>query len=234
MCHWGIELTWLDWNAVVAWLNKWQTFITGVMALGAAFVALQPVRKQLALMRAQNNVMVRETIGQMVVALDTQRDRMREIATKPLSDISGNLDYFEQVGPPAGMEEWYCETHSKANGLYRELRALFAQSQDVEGVQSSKDALLGAAEKLADDMSDICQPIYYTIHVTEYEWTDEQLAVANAKAKVAEAEIEATVAAVSAAVRHLNAAYADQRAVLVRQLRVIDDGLLNGLALKEK
>ncbi|WIA55181.1 hypothetical protein N6H05_19425 [Sphingobium sp. WTD-1] len=228
-----IDFSWVNWNAIGTWFFNWQTLITGFMALGAAFVALQPVRKQLALMRAQNNVMVRETIGHMVVTLDAQCDRMREIATKPISDISNDLEYHEQVGPPSGIEQWYSATHSKANGLYRELRALFAQSQDVEAVESSKDALLGAAEKLADAMSDICQPIYATIHVTEYEWTDEQEAAAYAKAKVAETEIEATVAAVSVAFHDLKAAYADQRAVLVRQLRVIDDGLLNGVALKE-
>lgn len=231
MCHCGIELAWLP--SVIAWVHRWETLITGFMALGAAFVALQPVRKQLALMRAQNNVMVRETIGHMVVALDAQRARMNEIVAKPLSEIDGDIEYHEQYGPPPSIHEWYSAAHSKANGLFRHLRSLFVQSQDAEIVESSKDALLEAVEKLADTLSDICQPIYATIHVTEYEWSDEQEAAANAKAGVAEHQLEAVVDAVSTAVRDLREAYANQRAVLVRRLRVIDDGLLDGIALQE-
>ncbi|WP_334181798.1 hypothetical protein [Novosphingobium sp.] len=231
MCHCGIELTWLP--AVITWFYNWQTFITGVMALVAAGLAARPVLKQLALMRTQNNVMVRETIGHMVVALDAQRASMNEIIAKPLSEIDGDIEYHEQYGPPPSIHEWYSAAHSKANGLFRHLRSLFIQSQDAEIVERSKDALLEAAEKLAATLSDICQPIYATIHVTEYEWTEQELAERNAKAEGAENQLAAAVDAVSAATRDLRAAYANQRAVLVRQLRVIDDGLLNSVTLKE-
>lgn len=91
-----IDLSWLNWKAVGDWLYNWQTLITGFMALVAAFVALQPVRKQLKLMRAQNNVMVRDTIGQMITQLDQHRASLDEITDKTVSEISSSL--YAQAG----------------------------------------------------------------------------------------------------------------------------------------
>ncbi|MFC0683420.1 hypothetical protein [Novosphingobium clariflavum] len=230
MCHCGIELDWLP--SVIAWLDKWQTLITGFMALGAAFVALQPVRKQLALMRAQNNVMVRETIGHMITQLDQHRASLDEITGKTISEISSSLWHFEQYGPK-GIDEWASATHSSFNTVQEGLKALFITAHDVAAVESQKEHLLAVSAELSSCLWDIVAPVYAVMWPEENTWTDEESKAADVRAVEAQKELEDRNAAVSLAIRQLREAYANQRAVLVRQLRVIDDGLLNGVALKE-
>ena len=227
-----IDLSWLNWKAVGDWLYNWQTLITGFMALVAAFVALQPVRKQLKLMRAQNNVMVRDTIGQMITQLDQHRASLDEITDKTLSEISSSLYHFERYGPK-GIDEWASSTHSSFNTVQERLKALFITSHDVEAVERQKEHVLAVSAELSGCVWDIVAPVYVLMFPEDNTWTDEESAAADVRAVEAQKELEDRNAAVSLAIRQLREEYANQRAVLVRQLRVIDDGLLNGVALKE-
>lgn len=230
MCHCDIELAWLP--DFFKWLDKWQTLVAAFMALGAAGLAWYPVNKQLGLMRAQNKVMVRETIGHMIIQLDQHRASLDEITDKTVSEISSSLWHFEHYGPK-GIDEWASSTHSSFNTVQERLKALFITSHDVEAVESQKEHLLTVAGELSSCLWDIVAPVYAVMFPEDNTWTDEESAAADVRAVEAQKELEDRNAAVSLAIRQLREAYANQRAVLVRQLRVIDDGLLNGVALKE-
>lgn len=214
------------WDCFVHWLDKWQTLITGIMALGAAVCALWPVYKQLALMRAQNNVMVRETIGHMIQQLDAHRDRVHEIIAKRIGDVDSSLYHFEHFGPKSGIGEWASQQQSEFISAESELKALFVKSHDVEAIETKKATLLTAVTDLSSIFWDIHAPDYEFMFPEDCNWSDEERAVAAARSGEAEKELEAKANAVSSAMRDLKEAYALQRAGLVRRLRVIDDSLL--------
>lgn len=220
------------WDGFVGFLDKWQTLITGFMALGAAVVALGPVKKQLALMRAQNNVMVRETIGHMITQLDVHRDRVDEIISKPVTDIHSALWHFETYGDK-GIEEWASQTHSAFNSAESELKALFITSHDVEAVEQEKDNLLSVVNVLSRCLWDVVAPTYADMFPEDNDWTEDERAAAVSRSIEARKELDDKASNVSQVIRQLKDTYANQRAVLVRQLRVIDDGLLSGVPLQE-
>ncbi|WP_447763391.1 hypothetical protein [Sphingopyxis panaciterrae] len=210
----------------VAFLNKWQTLLAGLIALGAAILALRPVYKQLALMRAQNNVMVRSTIGEMISQLDAHRDRVREIVAQRLTSVNTALHQFKGYGMPKDMGMWASDQQKEFNGADHELKALFAMSYDVKFVEEKKAALLVAVAELSGTFWDIYKPDYASHFPEEFNWTDEEWAAAGTRANEAEQEVEPKTDAVSRAVFELNEAYSAQRRALVRRLRIIDDGLL--------
>ncbi|ALR21884.1 hypothetical protein [Sphingobium baderi] len=214
------------WDCFVHWLDKWQTLITGALALGAAFYAGRPVYRQLALMRAQNNVMVRETIGDMILQLDTHRNRVGEITAKRLTDVHSAIYRFDNYGETKGIDEWASQQHSEFIGADSELKALFIQSHDVEAIEVQKAALLAAVDAFSGVLWDIYAPHYAFMFPEDCNWSDAEHASAVARSSEAEKELDSNASAVSAAVRQLYEAYAEQRAGLVRRLRVIDDGLL--------
>ena len=217
-------MTYLD--CFVHWLDKWQTLITGILALIAAGLALRPVYKQLALMRAQNNVMVRETIGHMILQLDAHRDRVHEITGKRLTDVHSAIYRFENYGETKGIGEWASQQQSEFTSAESELKTLFIQSHDVEAIEDQKAALLASVQDFSGVLWDIYAPDYAFMFPEDCNWSDEERAAAVVRSSEAEKELDAKASSVSAAVRQLNEAYAAQRAGLVRRLRVIDDRLL--------
>lgn len=214
------------WAIAVKFLYDWQTLITGVMALGAATVALGPVKKQLSLMRAQNNVMVRDTIGHMILQLDAHRDRVHEITAKRLNDIHSSIHYFDHNGIPSGIGEWASQQQGEFSGVATELKALFVTSQDIEAIEGVKAAVLITIDRLTGVLWDIHAPDYAFMFPEDCNWTEEEETAAAVRSGEAQGELDDAASAVSASIRQLNTAYAEQRAALVRRLRIIDDRLL--------
>ncbi|OAN99985.1 hypothetical protein A8B75_19175 [Sphingomonadales bacterium EhC05] len=210
----------------VAFMDKWQTLITGSLAFGAAFFALRPVYKQLSLMRAQNNVMVRSTIGEMILQLDAHREGVHKIVAKRLTDMQSNLYHFDNHGVPNSVCDWANDRHNDFGIVQASLKALFITSHDVQSIEGQKAELLFAVNQLEETLWVIYRPEYADRNPEECNWTDEEIAAANASSSEAVNELESKTAGVSAATHQLYAAYETQRAALVRRLRVIDDRLL--------
>lgn len=211
---------------IANFLYNWQTLITGGLALGAAYYAGRPVYRQLALMRAQNNVMVRETIGHMILQLDAYRDRVHDIMSKRLVEVHTAVHHFTEYGQTNNIDEWANQTQTEFWHAHSELKALFVQSRDVEAIEGRKAALLASIELFTGICWDIYRPEYATWHPEECNWTDEEWETFNARSNEAKKEIDDAASAVSVAVRLLNEAYAEQRVGLVQRLRIIDDSLL--------
>jgi predicted transglutaminase-like cysteine proteinase len=213
-------------DIIVAVMDKWQTLITGCLALGAAFVALLPVYKQLALMRAQNNVMVRSTIGEMILKLDSHRNHVHEIVAKRLTDMNSALHYFDNQGMLNDGGGWAGDQHRDFSNAQSALKALFNTSHDVTAIEKQKTKLLSAVNQLINTLWVIYAPEDADRFPEEDNWSEEEIASANALSNEAVGEVEPNTRAVFAAMHELNEAYEAEKATLVRRLRIIDDQLL--------
>ena len=211
---------------VVQFLYDWQTLIGGVLALAAAIGAFIPVYKQLGLMRAQNEAIVRDKIGDMIVNLDSQAVAVTSITSKPLSDIHSALHHFETYGPGYIPAEWANEQLSSLDKVESMLKALFAKSHDVEAIEACKLELLDALSALVSVLWDVFAVENADRFPEEYNWTDEERAAAVARSNEAEGEVQGIASRSSRAVIALSQAFEAQRASLVHRLRVIDDALL--------
>lgn len=213
------------WDIFVDFLYRWQTLITGVLALVAAFIALRPVYGQLKLMREQNKVMLRSTINEMMVSLDRDLASTHEIIEKRFSQVAQDLGYFEDHGDPPSIAEWASERDANIRAVIRELKESFFRHHDVEAVEEHKGDLILALDDLSECLDAIYTPQWHWTH-PNHEWTEDEEKEAVAKAKKAEEEVRDKVRRVALAKTHLSAAREGQRGVYSRRLREIDDTLL--------
>ncbi|MCE7798199.1 hypothetical protein LWE61_16795 [Sphingobium sufflavum] len=217
---------WGGWSAIAVWLNQWQTMITGGLALLAAFIAVRPVYRQLALMRAQNSVMVRGTVVEMIRQLDADSARVPEIIRKPLAEVHSSLQYFEAHGRQPSHFAWIDDQTQTFGRVSTAFLAFSLASYDVETIEGKKHVMSEALGALYNAFWTIHLPEYADRSPEDFNWSDEQSAAALKDANKAEATLPYVAGKVSAAFRDLDAAYDYQRAVLLRRLRKIDDSLL--------
>ncbi len=210
----------------VDFLYRWQTLITGVLALVAAFVALRPVYGQLKLMREQNKVMLRTTISDMMVGLDRDLAFTHEILNERFSRIAQDLGYFEDHGDPPSIAEWASERHGDIRSVIRELKESFFRNRDVMPIEENKGDLILALDDLSECLDAIYTPHWHWIH-PDHEWTEDEEKEAFANAKKSEDEVRDKVRRVAVAATRLSAAREGQRAVYSHRLREIDDTLLD-------
>jgi hypothetical protein len=213
------------WDTFVVFLYRWQTLITGVLALFAAFVALRPVYGQLKLIREQNKVMLRSTINEMMVSLDLDLASTHEIIDKRFSKIAQDLGYFEDHGDPPSIAEWASEQDANIRAVIRELKESFFRHHDVEAVEEYKGDLILALDGLSECLDAIYTPQWHWTH-PDHEWTEDEEKAGVVKAKKAEEEVRDKVRRVAVAATRLSAAREGQRAVYSHRLREIDDALL--------
>lgn len=226
---WGTAMSvgdWAGWHTIDDWLYRWQTLITGGTALLAAFLALRPVKSQLALMRAQNSVMLRSTINQMIVKIDADLAALDAIVDHKLSTISSDLHHFEERGRPSGFEQWVDDKMGDVSSMARELGQLFGSSYDVGTIEVYKQGLYSAIKELNECLRTIFKPNWEVIFPEQCDWTEEEAAQHRADAKKAEGQLQAVFDATQPAVRSLVVAYEAVRIGYVKRLREIDDALL--------
>jgi len=215
----------IELSTITAEVGEWQTLLTGFLAIAAAYWAARPVYQQIGLMRAQNNVMVRATIGEMVLQLDVHLNCLEAIISKPVNDIQSSLNYYNQNGP--GIDcEWVSQTIQEFGRVETELKALFSLSRDVQALEDAKLELLAAIDTLDSCLRTVFLPEDADRFPEQYNWSDEQRSDAYAAATLAEGELQGRSAGVGVAAQRLKKAYINQKAVLVGRLRTIDDQLL--------
>lgn len=207
------------------WLYNWQTLIAGVVALGAAVLALRPVYGQLALMRGQNSAMLRSTISEMIARLDGDYAALNEFV-KPIGVLSNEMAHNEERGLDPAEPKWIDQQNGNISRMLCEMRASFALARDFDAIESAKQELVARVTDLSECFSDIFQPNWEYLRPEEVNWTEEQSAKICAEARRAESQLDRTFRAVAPAIRALADAYKEQRAALVRRLREIDDMLL--------
>lgn len=148
-------------SCFVQFLSNWQTLITGILALIAAGLALRPVYKQLGVMRAQNDAMLREKVVEMIVQLDTHSAEPDQVLSDCLTEIHAGLHYFEFREKDYNFDEWCGQKHNEISRAERELKVLFARSHEVEVLELKKAELLAALSSLNGVLWDIHAPDYF-------------------------------------------------------------------------
>ena len=144
------------WAAIYEWVRDWQAFITGLLALLAAYIAARPVWRQLTSLRIQSAVMVRETLTTRVAAIKSRRDITREkieAITRGLT--SGMFVSDEDVDYP---DPWAGEAEPRVDAVVAALTAHQEASLDGELIDTKRRAVIQQAKELSGCLSDIHAP----------------------------------------------------------------------------
>lgn len=140
------------WSGVVDFLYDYQTLLTGIMAVSAAYYAGKPVWQQLEATNLQTKILVRDTLAQRLREAHDRYGRMRKDIRQPLNDL-GNLTHLPggEVIPISAEDAFGFEglLHGKLDWYLVTLR-----DTEVAEIESAKVKLKTALDSLVETLGD--------------------------------------------------------------------------------
>lgn len=205
-------------------LYDWQTLISGLIALVAAFVAVRPVWKQLALTQTQANGVLREMLLKREVEIGKAHVALVEKVRPPLNELDSEL-----YSPDDQLLEFSAEgAHHYSQRISSAAHWLSTASKerDSAAVEVAKDAL---AEKLAA-VEALLNEIHFPVSMDQegegYSISDEDWAKYVARSEAAQTEVVGAVSAARSALREVEGALSKERRVIKARLKKVDEALL--------
>lgn len=211
-----------DYTGALKLLYDWQTLVTGLLALLAAFIAARPAWRQIRSLQIQSAVMARDTLIMRVAALESQRDTTRTRITSITSDFVRRIYPYEWETEPDINPEWASEAEQTVNQVVTALTALQETSLDGELIDTTRRATIQQAKELSTCLSEIYVPYSGVLDDSELNLTKEQIAAAEAAATGAEGNLEQRISAVKKGGDALDAAFQAGLERLRDRIRQID------------
>jgi hypothetical protein len=211
---------------IYEWVRDWQTLITGLLALLAAYFAARPVWRQLTSLQIQSALMERDTLITRVAAIESRRDIAREKIEAITRRLTGGMFVSEDnldINPA-----WAEDAEPLVNAVVAILTAHQEASLDGELIDTKRRAVIQHAKELSGCLSDIHAPYSQDFHSPDLEinLTNEQIADAEAKADAAAARAKHNLSQRISAVRksgdELDVAFKTSLGQLRARIRQID------------
>ncbi|MEE1878513.1 hypothetical protein [Altererythrobacter litoralis] len=212
----------------ISWLCSfiyhYQTLITGILAIGAAWYAGAPVWRQLKDSNLQTRMLHRETLSMRLKEEEQLTIKLKDIIEQPLYEagrVTSDPDGEPiKVGP---HEAFNVET--LISTARNQAKAALRNNFDPE-VENAKSALFVALDDLATTLDDVSVPARIDQH--EYNLSDEKWVEIEQKAKEAETLAAAKVSEVWKAHKALQAARTSLIAGLRGQIARLDESITKG------
>jgi hypothetical protein len=172
----------LLWQAIVVWgllmsvsglgtfIYDYQTLIGSGVALLAAYVAVRPVWRQVALTQTQSNGVLREMLLERKLEIEQAKVDIRENVSKPIIKLASALSWYKQGEL---MDE------QSAHAFDRQLSTALTwltekyRWRDSEAVEQKKQVLILELTTTIDILNDIHAPAHTDQHDEERSMSDE-------------------------------------------------------------
>jgi len=211
------------WAGAGSFIYNYQTLITGVLAIGAAWYAGAPVWRQLKDSNLQTRIMHRETLAirlreieeraaRVAKAIDGPLWQARDVTSDPAGEPVevGEHDAFGVEQMVLGKLNWYLVT---------------LEGTEDARIEEAKAALKGALKDLTDTLSDIHRPASSHQEGEDYSLTDEEWAEVERKAEESKPLATEKVSAAWKANRALKAAQEKVANELRQQIAQLDHSI---------
>jgi hypothetical protein len=213
-------------------LKEWQTLITGFLAIAAALIAAQPVRRQLSRMNIQASVMARDVLAKRLSATELRRARTK----KHLAVIT--TDFIRQIYTGEGSEpefnaEWAFAAESMADRTITALSAYQESKADSVSIDKIRKKVLRSARKLSKCLSAIHAPDSTDLDDPEYALSETQKNDIRKRAANACTQLPDKISAVERYADLLDQAYSSELEKLRKRIREIDDLIVRDEVEKE-
>lgn len=181
------------WAGAGTFIYNYQTLITGVLAIGAAWYAGAPVWRQLKDSNLQTRIMHRETLAIRLREAEERSARVAKSIDDPLWQAQRVTS--DPAGEPIEIGEH--DAHGVEQMILGTLDWYLVTLEGTEDapVEAAKAALRAALKDLTDTLSDVHWPAWNDQHGEDYSMTDEQWAEvlkrADESAKQASAKVSA-------------------------------------------
>lgn len=211
------------WAGAGAFIYNYQTLITGVLAIGAAWYAGAPVWRQLKDSNLQTRIMHRETLALRLREAEERAVEVARAIDDPLwkaQDVTS-----DPAGEPLEISEH--DAHGVEQMILGRLDWYLITLEGTEdaAVEEAKAALKAALKDLTDTLSDVHWPAHNDQSGEDYSMTNEEWAEVLQKAEDGKKLATAKVSAAWKANRALKGAQQALINGLRRQLAALDQSI---------
>ena len=206
-------------------IYHYQTLVTGIGALAAAWFAGRPVWRQLAMMRAQSEAMLRDIVVVRITETENRLEKVHSLVSMDVRTILADVISFEERNLRPN-EHWAHERYKTLRRVSEELERWGSSHRDVETIEAAKGQLMIAVAALVDKLDEIHTPASSEQSGEDYSIADIEWARITTRGEQAKNEVEGDAEDADRALDALERAYRTHHRSLNRRLRQIDDLLL--------
>ena len=209
---------------IEAWklLYGWQTLITGLLALFAATVAARPGWKQLKILEVQTGVLARDALDARLAAIRAREKGVHRNLVLLTDKLMQDLFPLDDEREPDISPDWAFDAQQAVRAAIDDLVLQQETSFDGELIDVARDAVIRKAGALLEYLATIHLPFSRDLDLPPWNYSMTQIAEARAVGKLAEGRLTHCLAAVSAARRSLEGAFAAGLERLRSRIRHLD------------
>lgn len=215
---------WMALKGLGQFIYDFQTLLTGIGALVAAYVAAKPVWRQLELTQTQANGVLRDMLMQRQSEVANAASALTENVGKPLSELDRHLYWPD--GEAIRLDEHQAFHHDQ--NISRAITWLRSESKhrDSSTVEAAKAGLIEKIDGLLTVLDHIHRPAHTEQHDEDHSFTDEQWAEFLARGESAKDEVEAALAQAQEALTIVSQAMVSEKAAIKARLKKLDEVLI--------
>ena len=202
--------------------DHWQTLITGLLAIFAAYLAARPGWQQLDALKLQTATLRREVLINRVNSTQRRQEKTREIIETITADFSNH--YLDAEGEPIDVDpEWAFWAEGIVDDKIEVLLAQQETSFDGQEIDVARSIVVSFAQDLSICLSTIRRPFSHELADPEWQLDEAEIAKALKAAKHAKTELGSKVWHVRDSANKLHRAYLLTLSELRTQIREIDE-----------
>ena len=199
----------------------YQTLLTGLLAIGAAWYAGAPVWRQLTDSNLQTRMLHRETLAMRMAEEENLTNYLKKVIERPLYE-AGRVT-SDPDGGPIKVDSNHAFHVESLITVARDKAETSLRNNFDQGVERAKLALMSALDDLATTLDDVSVPARIDQH--EYNLSDEQWKEIEQKAEEAETLAAAKVSEAWTAYKELQTAQTSLIDGLRRQIAQLDESI---------
>lgn len=221
------RLLWIAAMGIGQFIYNYQTLITGVLAVGAAYMASRPVYRQVELMQIQSNGVRRELLLQRQLEIEQACVAVKEKVGKALSDLSREFDCYAEEDLEFRLKACQARNHDLSISRAASWLEMRCKWRDNVEAETRKASLIEALEKLTGFLKDFHYPADQEQHdehnsISDSNWTDFL-----AKSEAAKTEIEPALIGAKTMLKNFQDSLVQELNNVITQLKKLERSLIS-------
>jgi hypothetical protein len=203
---------------------KWQTLITGVLAIFAAW----PVWQQLKATETQSAAAVRDVIYERTENIERQRNKISKELDKVTVDFLRRILPHDDDGEPDINIHWAHEADQIAYAVFTNLTILKDKKLTAASSEIALAAVIRSVNELHTCLTSIHAPLSFDFSGPDYDYTEEQIKKIIEEGEVAKTEIVGKIYNLNKKTKSLDDALKAEIALGRLRLHKLDAALVEG------
>jgi hypothetical protein len=214
---------WIGFMGLGQFIYDYQTLLTGIGAVSAAYIAAKPVWRQLELTQTQSNGVLREMLLQRQTEVEQAFSAVSDKLGRPLNNLS--ILFYDLDDEQITEMQAHAHDQAISHGLswYRD----FYKWRDSAEIDTARSKLVVKLESLTRILSDIHGPAHTDQHDENRSISNQVWAEFLARGHAAKAEVEDALSEAETAKSAVADAMKLEIAAIGSRLKALDKALMS-------